>query len=362
MEPTVASAPADGGTTPTQTPTPTADGVKVEEADPAIEAAIVSALPNMLKVSDLKTTTERRIRKQLEAEMGMKLSAYKKLIRDEVGKYLQDEAVRQQAEAAEAARHAADTGGETKKSGGYQAFLSPEMAAFVGKPREARTQVVKLLWAYIKEHNLQDPSNKRNIILDEELGKLFKAPMTMFSMNKQLSRHCKQDDRTGYVTEAATGSSKAKASKPKKPKKDAAGTSKGGVKKAKANGAKAKKGKKGADGEGGEKKKRAGGGGFGTVIILEPLKSFMGTGEAARTEVVKRIWAHIREHNCKDPTNGRNIILDATLSQFLTAPCDMFNMNRQISKYLQKKEKGKEKGKEETLASPAVQAVEASFL
>ena len=125
MDPTVASAPSDGGTTPTQTPTQTADGVKVEEADPAIEAAIVSSLPNLLKVSDLKTTTERRIRKQLEAEMGMKLSAYKKLIRDEVGKYLQDEAVRQQAEAeaAEAARNAADAGGETKKSGGYQDFF-----------------------------------------------------------------------------------------------------------------------------------------------------------------------------------------------------------------------------------------------
>jgi upstream activation factor subunit UAF30 len=50
-------------------------------------------------------------------------------------------------------------------------------------------QVVKEIWAYIKEHNLQDPSNKRNIRPDAKLGTVLKAPVTMFSMNKQLSKH-----------------------------------------------------------------------------------------------------------------------------------------------------------------------------
>jgi hypothetical protein len=50
-------------------------------------------------------------------------------------------------------------------------------------------QVVKAIWAYIKENNLQDPKNKQKIIVDEKLATFLKAPVTMFSMNKQLSKH-----------------------------------------------------------------------------------------------------------------------------------------------------------------------------
>lgn len=50
-------------------------------------------------------------------------------------------------------------------------------------------QVVKSIWAYIKENNLQDPKNKKKIIVDEKLGKFLKHPVDMFSMNKQLSKH-----------------------------------------------------------------------------------------------------------------------------------------------------------------------------
>ena len=59
----------------------------------------------------------------------------------------------------------------------------------------ARTMVVKKLWEYIKGHNLQNPADRRKINLDSELSKLFKPPLTMLNMNKQLSRHCKVDDR-----------------------------------------------------------------------------------------------------------------------------------------------------------------------
>lgn len=50
-------------------------------------------------------------------------------------------------------------------------------------------QVVKKLWEYIKENNLQNPKNKRKIILDDKLKKIFKPPLDMFNMNKQLSKH-----------------------------------------------------------------------------------------------------------------------------------------------------------------------------
>lgn len=50
-------------------------------------------------------------------------------------------------------------------------------------------QVVKKMWEYIKANNLQNPKNKRKIILDDKLKKIFKPPLDMFSMNKQLSKH-----------------------------------------------------------------------------------------------------------------------------------------------------------------------------
>ncbi|XWS39893.1 hypothetical protein CRYUN_Cryun18bG0093600 [Craigia yunnanensis] len=51
--------------------------------------------------------------------------------------------------------------------------VSPEMQALVGVPEIPRTQALKLIWAYIKEHNLQDPENKKIIICDEKLKKIF---------------------------------------------------------------------------------------------------------------------------------------------------------------------------------------------
>ena len=51
-------------------------------------------------------------------------------------------------------------------------------------------QVVKRLWSYIREHNLQDPNKKQNIICDESLRALFHVDrINMFQMNKALSKH-----------------------------------------------------------------------------------------------------------------------------------------------------------------------------
>ncbi|XP_009594988.1 uncharacterized protein [Nicotiana tomentosiformis] len=52
--------------------------------------------------------------------------------------------------------------------------VSPEMQAFLGGIAEIpRTQALKLIWAHIKENNLQDPQNKKVIICDEKLKNIF---------------------------------------------------------------------------------------------------------------------------------------------------------------------------------------------
>lgn len=51
-------------------------------------------------------------------------------------------------------------------------------------------QVVKQIWAYIRERNLQDPNNRRNIICDDRMRALFNVnSINMFQMNKALSKH-----------------------------------------------------------------------------------------------------------------------------------------------------------------------------
>ncbi len=69
--------------------------------------------------------------------------------------------------------------------------VSPELAAVVGNGPMPRSEVVKAIWIYIKKHNLQDPKNKRNIVADENLKKVFggKAVVDMFEMTKLLSAH-----------------------------------------------------------------------------------------------------------------------------------------------------------------------------
>jgi len=69
--------------------------------------------------------------------------------------------------------------------------ISAELAVIVGKGPMPRSEVVKKLWAYIKEHDLQDSKNKRNINADESLKKVFggKEVVNMFEMTKLISKH-----------------------------------------------------------------------------------------------------------------------------------------------------------------------------
>ncbi|KAI4388212.1 hypothetical protein MLD38_000563 [Melastoma candidum] len=68
--------------------------------------------------------------------------------------------------------------------------VSPELQAIVGQPAMPRTEIVRQLWVYIRKNNLQDPSNKRKIICNDELRLVFETDSTdMFQMNKLLAKH-----------------------------------------------------------------------------------------------------------------------------------------------------------------------------
>lgn len=69
---------------------------------------------------------------------------------------------------------------------------SPELAVIVGADMLPRGQVVSKVWDYIRANNLQNPADKREILADEALKKVFgKDKATMFEMNKYFAQHLK---------------------------------------------------------------------------------------------------------------------------------------------------------------------------
>ncbi len=69
---------------------------------------------------------------------------------------------------------------------------SQELAAVVGSQPIPRPEVVSKVWEYIKKNDLQNPQNKREIMADDTLEKVFgKKKVTMFEMNKHLAAHLK---------------------------------------------------------------------------------------------------------------------------------------------------------------------------
>jgi len=91
----------------------------------------------------------------------------------------------------------------TKKKNQNSAFMKPvdvsdQLAAIVGTGPMPRTEITKKLWAYIKENNLQDPNNKRNICPDDKLSKVLGTtqPVNMFEMTKKVSKHLKEPSTT----------------------------------------------------------------------------------------------------------------------------------------------------------------------
>ncbi|XP_073107915.1 uncharacterized protein [Elaeis guineensis] len=298
------------------------------------DSELVERLREFLRASDLSTTTTAIVRRKLEEDFGVDLSDKKAFIREQVDLFLHSE-LNDNKEAEEDDSSGVDEGDEDgeegsgeegdqqveeqvdedgdeedegrsneggssrkrrfnklnkevkRRGGGFTKLcsLSPALQQFVGESELARTEVVKKLWAYIRENSLQDPNNRRKIICDERLQKLFNVnTIDMFQMNKALSKHI-------WPLTSEDGPANTVKSKPKD-----------------------KQHKK--EGEG----KRQKGGSSGLLVPLplsDDLVKFIGTGENAlsRSDVVKRMWEYIKQNNLQDPADKRNVICDEKLKE-----------------------------------------------
>ncbi|PNW87331.1 hypothetical protein CHLRE_02g118250v5 [Chlamydomonas reinhardtii] len=224
------------------------------------------------------------LRKQLEEHFKQDMTDRKPIIRAEVERYLAEGAGDEEEEEEEEE----DDDDAPARGSGMGSWLSEPLQAFLGVESLPRTQVVKRLWEYIKANNLQDPKDKRKILLDDKLKTLFTSPLTMFTMNSQLSKHVKVydgDDEEPKAKSAKRPASKAGKEKPKKVKTE-------------------------MDEE--KRKKNA----FTKPVRLSPeLAALTGKESMGRPEVTSFFWAYVKEKGLKDPANGQFIICDAALKK-----------------------------------------------
>ncbi|WCT71828.1 SWIB/MDM2 domain-containing protein [Sphingomonas naphthae] len=83
---------------------------------------------------------------------------------------------------------------DAPKTGGIHKPVTPsaDLAEIVGAAPLPRSEMVSKVWDYIRTNKLQNPENKREIIADAKLKKIFETDkVTMFEMNKHLSKHVK---------------------------------------------------------------------------------------------------------------------------------------------------------------------------
>ena len=133
--------------------------------------------------------------KNLSVEIRRTMKAYSKASKDEL----------KQASKGKRVKKAKDPNAPKREPSGFAkpTNLSPDLCAFLGLPSDtmvARTDVTKKVTEYIKEHNLQNPENRREIVPDAKLKKLLDPPagttITFFSLQTHMKKHFVKHDAT----------------------------------------------------------------------------------------------------------------------------------------------------------------------
>ncbi|PPD81979.1 hypothetical protein GOBAR_DD21107 [Gossypium barbadense] len=293
------------------------------------DSDLVARLREILRDSDLDTATAGSVRKQLEKDFGIDLSDRKSFQVSGIN-------IMNSFRPSPLCRRSKSDKKAKKRGGGFQTVcsLSPQLQKVVGESKLARTEVVKKLWVYIKEKDLQDPKNKRNIICDELLRDIFRVnSINMFQMNKALTKHIwplsVEDVRYNLLmlvlAEDGCNCEAILSINYEGPSTFAIDPSPKVVQEM----IKLKQSSKGDK----DVKRR---GGFTKLCSLSPqLQAFIGESELARTEVVKRLWTYIREKNLQDPKDKRNVLCDDSLyALFRVKSINMFQMNKALSKHI----------------------------
>ncbi|KAF0273733.1 hypothetical protein FOG51_01304 [Hanseniaspora uvarum] len=97
--------------------------------------------------------------------------------------------------------------GESKKTGGLdrKVYVGPKLAELIGKINQEtnelwnRKEITSHVWKYVKNNNLQNPKDGREVLVqkDEKFAQLFPSDMqtlSMFTMQKYLQKQISNDE------------------------------------------------------------------------------------------------------------------------------------------------------------------------
>ncbi|GAB2282564.1 hypothetical protein Dimus_017104 [Dionaea muscipula] len=307
------------------------------------DAELVERLREYLESSDLKKTTNASLRRQLEQDFGIDLSERKVFLRKQVDVFLQSQPeTSEEYYAADREANSHDDGGgdETSSSdeeedgdsavvvgervdeaaaaarwsikrrarrgtGRYHKLnkepnktvngftklfaLSPQLQKFLGVSEMSQPKVLQQIWTYIRDRNLHDPKDKKNIICDDLLRPVFGADsIDMFEINKALSKHLSPLDAA--PTKAIRRARQRKKQREEDPDE--------------------------VQSLGKQQRKRYSGF-LAPAPLSEPLTKFLGTGESelTRAVVITRIWDYIKDNNLQDPSDMRTVLCDEKLKE-----------------------------------------------
>lgn len=293
-----------------------------DEEDTAItNGKIRSAIAKLLPTIDLETTGTKKFRALLSKRYfeGADLSGQTKFIREAL-----TEAINEAAEAEEEEEEKSESDEESEEEeseeeeapkkkkknskGGYNKpqQLSDKLGGFLGTKEMSRPQIVKSMWEYIKAKDLQNPKDKREILCDKKMKKVFGCDsFTMFSMNKYISHHCHPFPPLDLT------------SKPKKvtPTKRKAAASDDGAK----------------------KKRKAGT--QPPYRLSQALVDVVQKEILPRPQVVSELWVYIKANELQNPKDKRQILCDKKLQKVFGGlkSVTMFSMNKHITPHLLEK-------------------------
>jgi len=185
----------------------------------ATTAQLRKLISEILDAADLTSITAKKVRQELEAKLDTDLTNKKKEIDNLVLEILnekqngsggkkaddseseEDEAPKKkrakkssedESEEEDKKKKKPAAKGGKKQGTGYTKMckLSPELAKVMGEESMARHEVVKKMWALIKEKNLADPKNRQFAICNDELLPVFGIKrFRTFGMMKYLKNH-----------------------------------------------------------------------------------------------------------------------------------------------------------------------------